>query len=78
MFDMDQACNKISHQLDFQIQVRVNGKNIFHAMVYEGASNCIIPIAFWKSLGSPNIYPSNCWKIGLDSWLSLMSTLGEL
>jgi hypothetical protein len=39
--------------------VRVLGKNIFHIVVDEGASTCIMSMSCWKSIGSPKINPSH-------------------
>jgi hypothetical protein len=54
-FNYDQVHQMLSHQINFQIKVRMMGKNIFHTVIDEGDSNCIISMSCWKALDSPKL-----------------------
>jgi hypothetical protein len=50
IFDLEDHIPRLPHQLDFQIQVIVETKNICRTIVDEGASTCIMSITCWKAL----------------------------
>jgi hypothetical protein len=49
-FDSNHFNHMISHQITFQIKVRVPGKNILHTVVDEGALACIMSMSCWKAI----------------------------
>jgi hypothetical protein len=51
--DLEYHIPRLPHQLDFQIQVIVENKNIFQTIVDEGASTCVMSITCWKAIVSP-------------------------
>jgi hypothetical protein len=54
-FYSDQVHDRISHQIAFQIKVRLMEKNILHTVTDEGASTCIMSMSCLKALGSPKL-----------------------
>lgn len=57
-FDTEHSAPRLSHQLDFQIQVMVMQKLIHRMVVDEGATTSVMSISCWKALDSPPITPS--------------------
>ena len=58
IFGLDNFTPHLPHQMDFQILLIVKNKRIFHTIVDEGASTCIMSLKCWKSLGSLTINQS--------------------
>jgi hypothetical protein len=58
MFNLEYFKPRLSHQLTFQIQVGVCGKNIHRTILDEGASTCIMSLSCWKVVGSPSLNQS--------------------
>jgi hypothetical protein len=58
MFNLDNFISRLSHQLAFQIDVVVHNQQIHHTILDEGASTCVISLAFWKGLKSPTLKKS--------------------
>ena len=58
IFNLENFTTFLPHQMAFQIPVIVKNKHIFHNVVDEGASTCIMSLKCWKSLGSPTINQS--------------------
>lgn len=57
-FDLDLHVPRLPPQLAFQIQVVVSENTIFHMIIDEGASTCIMSISCWKAIGSPPLSES--------------------
>jgi hypothetical protein len=57
-FDLETHLPRLPHQLAFQIQVIVKQKTIFHIVIDEGASTCVMSLNYWKSIGSSSINQS--------------------
>jgi hypothetical protein len=57
-FDTEQSESHLSHQLALQITVGCLNKNIFHMVIDEGETTCIMSLSCWKSLGSPQLTTS--------------------
>jgi hypothetical protein len=55
IFDLEDHIPRLPSQLAFQIQVVVFDKNIFRTIIDEGASTCVMSLAFWKAIGSPSL-----------------------
>jgi hypothetical protein len=49
----------LSHQLALKITVRCLNKNIFHMVIDEGVTTCIMSLSCWKSIGSPQLTTSS-------------------
>ena len=58
ILDMEHIHPNLSHQMSFQIQVVIQGKNFFHTIIDEGASTYIMSISCWKAIGSPPLAES--------------------
>ena len=65
-FDVDHSEPRLSHQLALQIQVGVLGKNVFHTIVNEGDSTCIMSISSWRALNYPSFVTSSTILKGFD------------
>jgi hypothetical protein len=52
IFDLEDHIPRLPPQLAFQIQVIVSDKNICRIVIDEGASTCVMSIAYWKSIVS--------------------------
>jgi hypothetical protein len=50
---------RLPPRLAFQIQVVVSDKNIYRILIDEGASTCVMFIAFWKAIISPPLTKSH-------------------
>jgi hypothetical protein len=59
IFDLEDHIPRLSPQLAFQIQVVVENKNICRTVIDEGASTCVMFVAYWKSIGSPPLTESH-------------------
>jgi hypothetical protein len=57
-FSLDNFKSRISHQLDFQIDVVVHNQQIHHTILDEGASTCVMYLSCWKGLKSPTLNKS--------------------
>jgi hypothetical protein len=57
-FDLETHLPRLPHQLVFQIQVIVRQKNYFHIVIDEGASTCVMPLNYYKSIGSLSLNQS--------------------
>jgi hypothetical protein len=53
MFNLDNYASRLSHQLDFQVDVVVHNQQIHRTTLDEGASTCVMSLACWKGLKSP-------------------------
>ena len=56
----------LPYHVALSIHVVHGGKTIGRAVVDEGASTCVMPLACWKSLGSPELVPSNTLLTAFD------------
>ena len=45
--ELDQSTYRIPSKVAFHIKVTSHGKDIFQAIVDEGASTCVMPFKFW-------------------------------
>ena len=45
----------LSHQLAFQISMKVNGKNIHRTILDEGVSTSFMSLSCWQAIFSPKI-----------------------
>jgi hypothetical protein len=52
IFDLEDHIPSLPPQLEFQIQVVVENKNICRTIIDEGASTCVMFVACWKFIGS--------------------------
>jgi hypothetical protein len=62
MLDTTDLKPRLPYHVAFQIVVshptKTFTRNIFHTVVDEGASTCVMPLACWKSIGQPELSPS--------------------
>jgi hypothetical protein len=62
MLDMNDLKPHLPYHVAFQIVVAHPTKtfirNIFHTVVDEGASTCVMSLACWKAIGQPELSPS--------------------
>ena len=62
MLDTTDLKPRLPHHVAFQIVVAYPTKfftqNIFHTVVDEGASTCVMSLACWKAIGQPVLSPS--------------------
>jgi hypothetical protein len=62
MLDTTDLKPRLPYHVAFQIVVAYPMKtftwNIFHTVVDEGASTCVMPLACWKAIGQPVLSPS--------------------
>ena len=54
-FKLENVKSRISHQLAFQISMKVNRKKIHHTILDEGASTSVMSLSCWRAIGSPKI-----------------------
>jgi hypothetical protein len=66
MFNLDDHQHRISHQLDFQIDVVVHNQQIHRTILDEGASTCVMSLACWKGLKSPALKKSPTMLCAFD------------
>jgi hypothetical protein len=59
IFELEYHIPRLPPQLVFQIQVVVTDKNICRIVIDEGASTCVMFIAYWKTIGSPSLTESH-------------------
>jgi hypothetical protein len=59
IFYLEDHIPRLPPQLAFQIQVVVSDKNICRTAIDEGASMCVMSIAYWKDIGSPPLTESH-------------------
>jgi hypothetical protein len=59
IFDLEDHIPKLPPQLDFQIQVFVENKNICRTVIDEGDSTCVMFVTCWKAIGSPTLTKSH-------------------
>jgi hypothetical protein len=52
MFNLENYTSRLSHQFAFQVDVVVHSQEIHRTILDEGASNCVMSLACWKSLKS--------------------------
>lgn len=57
-FDMSNIKKRLPHHMAFQIKSIYRKINIFRTVVDEGASTCVMSIAGWKAIKSPQVVPS--------------------
>jgi hypothetical protein len=57
-FNLDDHQPRLSHQLDFQIDVVVHNQQIHRTILDEGASTCVMSLSCWKGLKSPALNQS--------------------
>ena len=57
-FNIENLKPRLPHQLDFQVITRVVGKKVFSTVLDEGASNSVLSLSCWKSIGSPKLVKS--------------------
>jgi hypothetical protein len=57
-FNLDNYKSRLSHQLAFQIDVVVHNQHIHRTILDEGASTCVMSLAYWKGLKSPGLNQS--------------------
>ena len=58
-FNISELKPLLPYNVAFSIDVVHGRKNIAQMMIDEGASTCVMPISFWKALGSPDLVPLN-------------------
>jgi hypothetical protein len=51
-FNLDNFKSRLSHQLAFQIDVVVHNQHTHCTILDEGASTCVMSLAYWKGLKS--------------------------
>jgi hypothetical protein len=61
MFNLDNYQSRLSHQLAFQIDVVVHNQQIHRTILDEGASTCVMSLAYWKGLK----YPQRCYTYSM-------------
>ena len=54
-FKLDDFKTRLSHQLDFQLNTKVTGKNICRTILDEGTSTSVMSLSCWRAIGSPEI-----------------------
>jgi hypothetical protein len=59
IFYLEDHIPRLPPQLAFQMKVIVSNKNICRTIFDEGASTCIMSIAYWKAIGSPPLTESH-------------------
>jgi hypothetical protein len=59
IFELEDYITRLLPQLAFQIQVVVENKNICRTIIDEGASNCVMSVTCWKSIGSLSLTESH-------------------
>jgi hypothetical protein len=57
-FDSDNREPRLPAQVAFQIPVKIWNTTIYHCIIDEGASTCIMSKDIWKKIGSPELVPS--------------------
>jgi hypothetical protein len=55
IFNLDDHQPRLSHQLAFQIDVVIHNQEIHRTILDEGASTCVMSLAYWKGLKSPGL-----------------------
>ena len=55
MFSLENFKTRLSHQLAFQINTSICGKNIHRTVLDEGASTSIMSLSCWRAIGSPKV-----------------------
>ena len=65
-FHLSDVKIRLSYHVSLSIDVIHGGKTIGRVVVDEGASTCVMSLTCWKSLGSPELVPSNTLLIGFD------------
>ena len=58
MFSLENFKTRLSHQLAFQINTSICGKNIHRTILDEGASTYIMSLSCWRAIGSPEVRQS--------------------
>ena len=51
-FDLERHTQRLPPQIAFLIQVIIDSKTIHRTVIDEGASTCIMSVAYWKAIGS--------------------------
>jgi hypothetical protein len=71
MLDTTDLNPHLPYHVEFQIVVAHPTKtftwNIFHTVVDEGASTCVMSLACWKAIGQPTLSPSPTLLTAFDS-----------
>ena len=57
-FKLDDFKTKLSHQLDFQLTIKIVGKDICHTILDDGASTSVKYLSCWRSIGSLEVNSS--------------------
>jgi hypothetical protein len=65
-FNLDDHQLQLSHQLAFQIDVIVHNQQIHRTILDEGASTCVMSLAYWKGLKSPSLNKSTTMLCAFD------------
>jgi hypothetical protein len=55
IFDLEYHITRLPPQLAFRIQVVFIDNKFFITVIDEGASTCVMSIAYWKAIGSPSL-----------------------
>jgi len=58
IINLDNFTSHLSHQLSFQVEFVVHNQQIHRTILDEGASTCVMSLAYWKILKSPTLNKS--------------------
>jgi hypothetical protein len=58
MFNLENYMSRLSHQLDFHVDVVVHNQKIHRTILDEGASTCVMSLSCWKGLKSTTLKKS--------------------
>lgn len=71
MFDGDVHCYKVSHQVSFYITVCIFLKVIYHTLLDEGSSTCVMSVSYWKAIISLELTKLPLYMDLMDTTLCL-------
>ena len=71
-FNLSDVKIRLPYHVALSIDVIHGGKTIGRAVVDEGASTCVMSLACWKALGSPELVPSNTLLTAFDGDPSIL------
>ena len=58
VFDLENFTSRLPHQMAFQIPILVKNRRVFHTIIDEGESTCIMSLNCWKNVGSRTLNQS--------------------
>ena len=68
-FNLDKSTPSLPPQVAFQIQLKSQGVTIYHTVVDEVASTCVMHTSCWKALWTPTLAPSPTMLQAFDGHL---------